>query len=225
MVADRRERDGPYPVVARGRSRRRGAGERRSDRADGDGPGRRPRDDSAARLGQAGADRPDNESDDVGASGDPGESGHTRGARRQAGRTRLGRARLRRGRLGPHGRAVGDRRGDRTYLGRRCQARRSAGAGDERADPRADRSRPLHLKSLLWQAGACDRGGARSARRRDRARLGADAGARAGRGQGRAGRDSGGNARRLRGGIAGRCRGHGGGRRRLAGRNRRPATS
>ena len=198
---------------------------RRSDRADGDGAGRRPRGDDAARLGQAGADRADDECADVGASGDPGEPRDARGARRPAGRPRRGRTRLRRGRLGPHGRADRDHRRDRACLGRRRAARRKAGAGDQRADARADRSGALYLEPFLGQAGPCDRRRTRRARRRDGARLGADAGAGAGRGQARAGRDRGGNARRLRGGAAGRCRGDGGGRRRLAGRNRRPAAS
>ena len=113
VVADRRERDGAHPPVARGRSGRRGAGQRRPDRAHGGGSGRRSGDDGVARLGQEGADRADDEFDDVGAPGDPGQSGHSRGARRGAHRAGLRRACLRRGRLGADGRAAGDRRRDR----------------------------------------------------------------------------------------------------------------
>ena len=93
------------------------------------------------------------------------------GARGGAGRARLGRAGLRRGRLGPHGRAVGDRRRDRGNAGRRGAARRAARAGDERPDPRADRPGALPLEPLLGQAGPCDRRGAGGTRRRDGAGL------------------------------------------------------
>ncbi len=202
VVADRRERDGAYPPVARGRPNRGGAGERRPDRAHGRGAGRRSGDDGVACLGQEGADRADDEFDDVGAPGDPGQSGHSRGARGGAHRAGLRRACLRRGRLGADGRAAGDCRRDRGDAGRGRAACRPAGIGDERADARADRPGALHLEPLLGQAGPRDRGGAERAGRRDGAGFGADAGAGAGRGPGRAGRDRRGNAGRLRSRVA-----------------------
>ena len=104
--------------------------------------------------------------------------------------------------------------GDARLAGRRALV--TSGPTREPIDPGA-----LHLEPLLGQAGPRDRRRACGARRRNGARLGADARARAGRRQAGAGRDRRGNAGRLRGRAPGRCRGDGGGGRRLARRDRR----
>ena len=98
---------------------------RRSDRAHGGGARRRSRRDDAARLRQAGADRAGDERDDVGASGDPGQSGDPEGARRLQRRPRRRRTGLRRNRIRPHGRAGRNPRRDRARAG--CRDRRLAG--------------------------------------------------------------------------------------------------
>ena len=70
FIADRRSRDGPYRIVARGRSHRRRAGHRRSSRAHGQRPRRRSRLDRLAGDRQESARRPGDELAHVAASGD-----------------------------------------------------------------------------------------------------------------------------------------------------------
>ena len=130
---------------------------RRSDRAHGGGAGRRSRRDDAARLGQAGADRADDELDDVGASGDPGQS---RDAGRRAawcgsGRVRASSPAARSGRAA--WRSRGDRRRDRGHAGGTRPRGSPADARWSRAGRRASRSTRCAISRTIPRASRATR--------------------------------------------------------------------
>ena len=156
-------------------------GDRRPDGQDGGGPGRRSGLDAAAGLRQAGADGPGDEPADVGSSGDaaqPGAPGRGRGT--------PGRARI--PATWPAARSVPAGWPSRTRSWTRSSWRWPPGAavgrpqrgGDQRPDPRADRSGPLPVQPFVGPAGTCHRPGPGRGRRRRHPgqRAGRSAGAR-----------------------------------------------
>ena len=135
VLADRRIGDGPHPALARSRPAGGGAGDGEHPGEDGGRAGRRPGLHRAAGDRQAGAGGAGDECADVAASGDAGQYGDARTARRRGSAAGRGRDGLQRIRPRPAGRTAGD-------PGRHRVAAEAAGRGPAGRPARPGHQRP-----------------------------------------------------------------------------------